>query len=112
MCALGVARLGLSVKEIYELTPAELFTALQIQDDQSEYEFRNMMEVARYISFHIWNSAGKGLKRQQSDPQKLLPLPWDKKKQREIQSPKDMLATMFGIARTHNKTENRKNKKK
>jgi len=73
------------------------------------------MESARFIVTHIWNSAGKSLKKEEPNPKKLIPLPWDKEEiTKQPQSMDEMKQVMFGLAALqkakskHNPVKNKK----
>lgn len=64
---------------------------------------KSRMEAARFVAVHVWNSAGKSMKRGQFDPHKLLPFPWDYKAPKPKQSVQQLKSTMMGIALSQNR---------
>lgn len=111
MAGIAVAKLGLTVDAFYDMTPREFFFALKAKTQEEDNNFKSMMEAARYISLNIWNSAGKSLKRAETDPKKLLPLPWDKITVKK-QSVEEMKSILMGIAKDQNKYVDKMKKRK
>lgn len=85
---------------------------MQTKQKQENEDFKATMEAARFVSTHVWNAAGKSLKKNEFDPVKLLPFGWDKPKQKEVQSADEMKDFMFGIAKTQNKRVEKKEARK
>lgn len=112
---MALAILGISADDFYDLCPVEYATAIEIKQDienrKQENFVKTTMEAARFVAVHIWNSAGRSLKRQQFDPKKLIPLSWDKQ-ERHQQTPQEMMATMFSIAANQNATIRKLEKRK
>jgi hypothetical protein len=73
-------------------------------------------DSARFIAFHIWNSAGKTLKRSFDRVDQVWKFPWDQEHTPKKQTPEEMKAILLGIAFHQNsridKQERRKNKGK
>jgi len=63
LVGISVARFGISSKDFYDLTPVEFRYALECANNREEREFHTQYEVARYMGVHIWNSAGKSVKK-------------------------------------------------
>jgi len=98
---LALSRFGITPEEFYELSPVEFYLALADWNKKQENEIKVQYESVRYLAVHIWNAAGKSLKRPISDAQKQLPLPWDKEnvKLQSIEEQKrqlKLIASRFG----------------
>lgn len=70
-------RLGLSIDDFYDLTPLEFKYAIKILADTEIDVFKTRFEVARYMAFHIWNSAGRSLKHLYKDPKEVGLFGWE-----------------------------------
>lgn len=104
----------MSAQEFYELTPVEFFIALEIVNKKEEQQVQTLMEAARFITLHIWNAAGRQMKRVENNPSKLFPFPWDKDTNsgKRKQSVEEIWATMKGIASMQNRYVNQQQKRK
>lgn len=89
------------------MTPAEFHYAMEAHSTYENSQYKTKMEVARFLATHLWNSAGKSLKRSQFDPRKLIPFGWDVEV-KKAQTMDEMKSVMFGLV---NQTKNEKNKK-
>jgi hypothetical protein len=63
MCGICVSTFGLSSNEFYDLTPIEYKYAIITTNNREESLFKLRYEIARFIAKHIWNAAGKSLKK-------------------------------------------------
>lgn len=83
------------------MTPLELHYALKTWNDIQDSQFKIQMEATRLIIVHLWNSAGKSLKKKEFDPHKILPFTWDKVEKKK-QTVEEMKSIMFAIAGRQN----------
>jgi hypothetical protein len=67
LAGIAVARLQITVPEFYQMTPVEFSWAIKTKNEaeNNKYDFnrRLIFEASRLIIKHIWNSAGKTLKK-------------------------------------------------
>lgn len=104
---MAVNRLGISAKEYYNLTPLEAYWAFEDNKEIRQFEYQTQYETARFISFHIWNSAGRSLQFPYQDVSQIMKFPWE---QESKQSWEDMLSQMKTIAAVHNERLKKKQK--
>jgi len=113
LCGIAISCLHLSVDEFYDLAPIEFKYALKTDSEREIDRFKTKYEVARYIVRHIWNSAGKTIKRghEYKEAKDVGLFGWE---QEEIlskeQSVDDIKSTLLGIARSFNKRFDKKKK--
>jgi len=91
------------------MTPIEFHYSMEAHSTYENAQFRTKMEVARFVATHLWNSAGKSLKKKQFNPKKLIPFDWDEPEVRKEQTMEEMKSIMFGLV---DQTKNKKSKKK
>ena len=60
---LALSKLGLAVDEFYDLAPIEFKYAIKNINEAETDVYKTRYEVARYLARHIWNSAGKSIKK-------------------------------------------------
>lgn len=83
LCGIAITELGLSTLEFYQLTPIEFKYALQRNAEKRKNEIRTQYEVARFIAFHIWNSAGQTLKKEATTYKDIVIFPWEEGKEKQ-----------------------------
>ncbi|MFP4047477.1 MAG: hypothetical protein ACLFT4_06925, partial [Bacteroidales bacterium] len=87
------------------MTPVEFHYSMEAHSIYENEQFKVKMEVARFLATHVWNSAGKSLKKKEFNPRKLIPFDWDKPIIREKQTMEEMKSVMFGLV---DQTKNQK----
>lgn len=83
------------------MTPVEFTHAIKYITKEEEEHYKIQMEASRFLAMHMWNSAGKSMKRPEWDVQKLIPFTWDRQVVKK-QTVQEMMSTMFGIASQQN----------
>jgi hypothetical protein len=104
LCGIAIAVLHLSTEEFYELAPIEFKYAIKIVNEREKEQFKTKYEVARYLARHIWNSAGRSLKKgyEYKEPKEVGLFNWEvEEKLQEKQTPEEIkggLLRIFGGA--------------
>ena len=116
MSGIALSRFGLSVDAFFDTTPREFHIALRDHAEtiqlQSQFDQELAFESARFIAFHVWNSAGKVLKRPFDRMEQVFPFPWDKESPQRKQSPDEMKGILMGIAFHQNARIDKREKRK
>lgn len=106
---MALAKLHIGVDEFYGLTPIEFKYAIKFINDDVSANFKTTYEAARYVVYHIWNSAGKSLKQLYKEPKEVGLFDWETEEQVfRQQTVEEMKNTLFGIAASFNGKKNRK----
>jgi len=97
---MALSVLHLSAIDFYELTPIEFKYAIKIANEREMSWFRTRYEVARYLARHIWNSAGRTLKRgyEYKEPKEVGLFNWEvEEKIQEKQTVEEIRSGLFRI---------------
>lgn len=110
---MAISRLYLTVDEFYDLTPIEFKYALKDIHEIEADAYKTKYEIARYIAYHIWNSAGKALKGTgYKEPKEVGLFGWEAEEMlNKKQSLEEIKNTLFSIAGSVNKRDKKKKKK-
>ena len=111
MCGTAISRFGLSAFDFYELAPVEFKFALKTKNDEEENSFQLKYEVARFLAKHIWNSAGKSVKRFITKVEEVEGFTWDTEKVK-VQSVEEQKNIFHSIARAFKNKKPMKRKTK
>jgi len=81
--------------------PIEFRYALVYANQREEREFHLKYEIARYTATHMWNCAGKSVKKGVTLTEKDIDVfPWEKTEDAQIQSIDNMKMQLINIANT------------
>ena len=109
LCGIAISHLYTSVDGFYDLTPLEFKYALRSVRERETDVYKTTYEVARYIAYHIWNSAGKSLKQLYKEPKEVGRFGWEAEDQLfRQQSVDEIKNTLFVIAESFNGRKKKK----
>ena len=99
----------MSVDGFYDLTPIEFKYALKSVREREMDAYKTTYEVARYIAYQVWNSAGRSLKQLYKEPKEVGLFGWESEEQLyRQQSVEEIKNTLFGIASSFNKDKKKR----
>lgn len=80
------------------MTPIEFQYAMKDYYKEKDNDFKADIEIARYVVMHIWNAQNRYVKQVITDAKKYFPFPWEKEKEKMVQSLGEMKAQIYNIA--------------
>jgi hypothetical protein len=103
LCGIALSHLYITVDGFYDLTPIEFKYALKSVRERETDQFKTKYEVARYLAYHVWNSAGKSIKGHIKEPKEVGLFGWEAEdqlyKQQSVEDIKHNLFSIFGRAK-------------